>query len=154
MRIAGYGGITGVMGRKKKLESILQDNDDKECFICRAFAIMGKQQYIWEGVHWHHVFYGTANRRLSEKYKLKVRLCLAHHTEGKDAVHMNHDIDFTLKKTAQYAFEECYPELDFRSIFGKDYLRDGEHPAQIQAQIEADENKKDTSGFQWLDEEN
>lgn len=65
---------------------------------------------------------GWANRRLSERYGLKVYLCLYHHTEGKESVHHNEQLLLELKKEAQIAFEKTYPELVFREVFGKNYL--------------------------------
>ncbi len=72
----------------------------------------------------HHVFYGTANRKMSEKYGLKVYLCAEHHTYdgGPEAVHRNHDIDIRLKGMAQEVFEKEYQELNFKTIFGRNYV--------------------------------
>lgn len=68
--------------------------------------------------------YGTANRRLSEQYGLKVYLCIHHHEEwgGPEAVHRNIDISNMLKAKAQEAFKKRFPTLDFRNIFGKSFL--------------------------------
>lgn len=44
----------------------------------------------------HHIF-GGANRKLSTKYGLTVRLCIYHHREGKEAVHNNHEKMMLLK---------------------------------------------------------
>lgn len=49
-------------------------------------------------------------------------LCIQHHREGKDAVHKNRETDLELKRAFQEIFEEEHPELEFRSIFGKNYL--------------------------------
>ena len=43
-------------------KSILQE-DDEICFLCGG----------WGACEWHHIF-GGANRKLSEKYGLKVRV--------------------------------------------------------------------------------
>ena len=69
----------------------------------------------------HHVIYGTAQRALSEKWGLKVYLCAHHHRNGQDAAHNNPQISKMLKDKAQRAFEREWPDLDFRSIFGKNY---------------------------------
>ena len=85
----------------------------KECWFC------GKTQ----GLESHHILYGTANRKLSEKYGFKVWLCHEHHTGGKDAVHMNKDRDLELKRTAQSYFEEHNgTREEFIKIFGRNYL--------------------------------
>ena len=47
-------------------KSIMQENNNI-CYLCKA---NGTMDYL----HWHHVF-GGANRKWSEKYGLKVRLC-------------------------------------------------------------------------------
>jgi len=69
----------------------------------------------------HHIF-GGANRKLSTKYGLTVRLCIYHHREGKEAVHNNHEKMMYLKALGQQAFEKKYPTLNFREIFGKNYI--------------------------------
>ena len=70
----------------------------------------------------HHVFYGTSNRKWSEKYKLTVPLCNVHHRGSDLSPHFNKDFDLKLKQYAQERFQEEYPELIFREIFGKNYL--------------------------------
>ncbi|MDD7390045.1 MAG: hypothetical protein PUG60_10450 [Lachnospiraceae bacterium] len=74
----------------------------------------------------HHIFYGTANRSLSEKYGLKVYLCLNHHTATREAVHNgNWKLDIRLKQEAQRAFESRHgSRSEFMEIFGKNYLED------------------------------
>lgn len=69
---------------------------------------------------------GTANRKLSEKYGLKVYLDPDHHRYGPEAAHKNAEVADLLKKEAQKAFERTYPELSFREVFGKNYLTDNE----------------------------
>lgn len=90
-------------------KSILTDNMEV-CYLC-------KSPYI----EVHHVMYGTANRKISDKYGLVLPLCHAHHT-GINGVHFNHEMNIKLREYAQQRFEEVYPNLDFRSIFGKSYL--------------------------------
>lgn len=90
-------------------ESILQKN--KECFVCHSTVCLES----------HHCFYGTANRRLSEEFGLKVWLCREHHT-GNQGVHFNKDFDTELKQYAQTVFEEQYGRHTFIERFGKNYL--------------------------------
>ncbi len=99
------------------MKSILHNKQDGTCYLCMLLHDDHERKQTQE----HHVFYGTANRKLSEKYGLKVYLCMEHHTYdgGSEAVHRNHDIDIKLKGVAQEAFEKKYPSLDFKSIFGK-----------------------------------
>lgn len=101
------------------MKSIMHDKKDGTCYLCMLLH----EDYSRKQTQEHHVFYGTANRKLSEKYGLKVYLCHAHHTYdgSKEAVHRNHEIDIRLKILAQTEFEAKYPVLSFRAIFGKDY---------------------------------
>ena len=86
--------------------------DDMEyCIICGS-----------PYVEVHHVFYGTANRKLSDKYGLVVPLCREHHT-GDNGVHFNYKLDLYLKKMAQTYFEEHIGDRKtFREVFGKSFL--------------------------------
>lgn len=100
-------------------KSIMQRK--KECYLCRH--ILGDDiplPGVW--LEMHHVFSGTANRRLSERYGLKVWLCHRHHNEPPAGVHFNAEAAETLHQAGQQAFEQRYPDLDFKTIFGKNYL--------------------------------
>ena len=91
-------------------KSILQT--EKECLICGTT----------NRLHLHHVFYGTANRQLSDEYGLTVWLCPYHHTLGNNSVHFNREMDNKLKKYAQERFEAVYGEnTRFEDIFGRNY---------------------------------
>lgn len=70
----------------------------------------------------HHVFFGTSNRKWSDKYKLVVPLCHIHHRGSDLSPHFNKDFDMKLKQYAQERFQEEYPDLDFMKIFGKNYI--------------------------------
>lgn len=72
---------------------------------------MCRSPYVEE----HHVFYGTANRRLSDKYGLTVWLCHEHHT-GNSGAHFNKALDTKLKQVAEKRFNEVYP-YNFRRLF-------------------------------------
>lgn len=85
----------------------------------------------WEcgaaGTEEHHIFYGSANRKQSERYGLKVRLCCQHHRGHMKGVHgLNKDLDRRLKEAGQQAFEETYSREAFVKIFGKNYLPEKE----------------------------
>lgn len=96
------------MSTSKK--SIITD-DMSRCFVCGRTP-----------VETHHVCYGTANRTLSDRHGLIVGLCYNHH-RGKDGVHNgNKELDMKLKRKAQEAFIEHYPEADFLAVFGRNYL--------------------------------
>ena len=91
------------------MKSIIQNN--KECYVCKTIY----------NLHSHHIFFGTSNRKQSEKYGMKVWLCQEHHT-GNTGVHFNKDLDLHLKKLAQIQFEAVYGDSEvFRGVFGKSY---------------------------------
>lgn len=91
-------------------KSIMHRKEDKTCYLCMKLH----HNYSRHGnLEEHHVMYGGQNRRLSEKYGLKVYLCINHHTYdgGPEAVHRNDDIRRMLEKDAQRAFERAYEQL-------------------------------------------
>lgn len=99
------------------MKSIIQDG--KECYICRQKFGACNTQNLEE----HHIFFGTSNRKLSEKYGLKVYLCARHH-RGTDSPHQFRPIDIELKQMAEHKFLNHYNKSieEFISIFGKNYL--------------------------------
>lgn len=103
----------------KKMRSVMQNKEAGQCYLCR---LLDKDNSIKPIRQEHHVMGGTANRKLSEKYGLKVYLCPGHHLYGLKAVHSNAAVSELLHKEAQKAFMWIYPSLDFRKIFGKNYL--------------------------------
>ena len=93
------------------MDSVLQQN--KECWIC----------HTTQNLECHHCIHGTANRKMAEKYGLKVWLCNYHHTGSKDSVHQNKDRDDFFKRYAQAYYEEHFGSRDdWRRDFGKSYL--------------------------------
>lgn len=92
------------------MDSILQKS--RECLVCRDI----------NNLHVHHVFYGTANRKNSEKYGMKVYLCPRHHNGSNYSVHFNKMLDLKVKQLAQEAFEKTHTREEFRAIFGKSWL--------------------------------
>lgn len=98
----------------------------KECYLCRKDAeILGYHgELTSEGLDKHHVIYGTANRKLSEKYGVWVYLCKKHHNEdhGLFAVHYNRHVRQQLCEDAERAFLRMYSFEKYMDIFGKNYL--------------------------------
>lgn len=92
------------------MKSILQE-DTNYCFFCGRY-----------GTEIHHVFYGTANRKLSDKYHLVVGLCPDHHRGNKGIHGGNRELDLMLKTIAQKRFMQVYPDEDFLAVFGRNYL--------------------------------
>lgn len=92
------------------MKSVFQD--EKHCILCKTT----------KNVQEHHIFMGTANRKQSEKYGLKVFLCQEHHT-GNSGVHFNKEIDLRLKQLGQKYFEDHYGSREkFMQLFGRSYL--------------------------------
>ena len=99
------------MGKTRKVSKSLLSND-QVCIVCGC-----------TGVHRHHIFYGTANRKLSEKYGCWCWLCPDHHNMSDAGVHFNKQLDLTLKMECQERWEEEFgTREDFRRIFGKNFL--------------------------------
>ena len=93
------------------MDSIIQK--EKECFVCKSTI----------GLHSHHILFGSANRKHSERLGLKVFLCYLHHNGSNEAVHFNKALDMYLKRIAQRHFEERYGDREeFIRVFGKSYL--------------------------------
>ena len=93
-------------------KSILQDK--KECYITKSTI----------NLHKHHIFEGTANRRLSEEDGLWVYLRADYHNMSDYGVHFNKELDLELKKKAQKKWQEFYGKSteDFIKRYGKNYL--------------------------------
>lgn len=104
-------------------KSIMHSKGAGQCYICR---LLYGDYTIKPVLEEHHVMGGTANRKLSEKYGLKVYLDPDHHRYGTDAVHKNAKVAEMIHREAQKAFERTYPDLSFREIFGKNYLTKNE----------------------------
>ena len=90
-------------------KSIIQQ--EKRCWFCGAVV----------GLEEHHIFAGTANRKISEKYGLKVWLCHRHHT-GKDGAQYDRDMNLQLKQEAQRKFEQIYSHELWMETIRKNYL--------------------------------
>lgn len=123
------------------MKSIMQKKQDKTCYLC----MMLHSDFSLKQTQEHHVIFGNANRRISERYGLKVYLCLEHHEDGREAVHKNAANALLVKKEAQKAFEKRWPELSFREIFGKNFLDESDR------QQESDKEEGDKTGFKLLD---
>ena len=94
------------MGKKSCL------TDSKVCLVCGS-------PYI----EIHHVFFGTANRRLSDRYGYVVPLCPEHHRTGEFAVHRNRCADLMIKQMAQKHFEaHVGSREEFIKIFGRSWI--------------------------------
>lgn len=87
----------------------------------KKFAISAVQRLIYIVII--DVFYGTANRRLSDEDGCVVYLCQFHHT-GSAGVHFNKKIDLALKAKCQLQWQKHYNKTteDFIRRYGRSYL--------------------------------
>lgn len=92
------------------MQSLL--SEDKCCYICKTT----------KGLHKHHIYYGSANRKKSQKWGCFVTLCEAHHNLANEGVHFNPLLDARLKKECQVKFEEKYGHQKFMETFHKNYI--------------------------------
>lgn len=96
-------------------KSIMEESGTRRCYACGCYATQG---YL----HEHHIF-GGANRKLSEKYGLKVHLCYVCHEDNERGVHgRNTILRNQLHREGQQAFEREHTREEFMEIFGKNYL--------------------------------
>ena len=96
------------------MKSIMEPKGCRTCYACGREGI---------DLEVHHIFYGTANHKLSEKYGLKVHLCRSCHRESKTGVHGgNTELNRKLRIAAQKVFEQKYSHEKFMEIFKKNYL--------------------------------
>jgi hypothetical protein len=93
------------------VKSLLQRN--KACYVCGTTL----------NLHLHHIFYGTANRKLSDEDGCVIYLCLNHHT-GAQGVHHNRKIDLILKARCQIEWQKQNNKTkeDFIKRYGRSYL--------------------------------
>lgn len=99
--------------------SIMHDRKAGTCYLCMR---LNGDYSTRTGLQEHHAMPGTANRRLSERYGLKVYLCLQHHTEGPEAVHNNQGNMRMVQKEAQRTFEAARSHGEWMQVFGRNYL--------------------------------
>lgn len=98
------------------MKSIMHQKDGT-CYLCKKLY----NDYSIKATEEHHVMFGP-DRKLSEKYGLKVYLCLPHHRTSSEAVHQNKEMNILCRRDAQKEFIKKYPDKDWMQIFGKNYL--------------------------------
>lgn len=98
------------------MESIMS-TEQGICFICRKYC----------QTELHHVFHGTANRRIAEREGLGVFLCRGCH----EKVHRDAKVNLWLERVGQAAWEKVFVEKGhtedearkrFMELFGKNYI--------------------------------
>jgi len=94
------------------MKSILQE--EKRCYICGLYS----------PVEEHHIYFGKANRKISEEKGFKVWLCAEHH-RGTIGVHgkLGHALDLRLKETCQRKYLNLgHTREEFIKLIGKSYI--------------------------------
>ncbi len=100
-------------------KSIMHNKEDGTCYLC---MLLRDDFDTRRDLQEHHVIPGTANRRLSEQYGLKVYLCIEHHMVGPYAVHNNIRLRRLLQANAQIAFERKYSHEKWMKVFGRNFI--------------------------------
>lgn len=98
----------------KKNKSIIQ-SDSSYCYIHREFLGVDKS-----ACHLHHVFHGTANRKIADADGCYCFLCASCHS----ALHDKGLYDLDLQQITEKAWLETYGKTitDFIHRYGKNYL--------------------------------
>lgn len=92
------------------MKSIMQAETDR-CYLC------GSRRNL----ETHHILGGIANRRLSTRYGLTIRLCQRCHT-GKNGAQYDKDLNLLLKQEAQRRFEALHGHDRWMETFKKNYI--------------------------------
>lgn len=100
-------------------KSSMHSKQDRTCYLC---ILLNGDYATRSGLQEHHVIEGTSGRRLSERWGLKVYLCLQHHTVGPQAVHNNKTLLLLLQQKAQEIFEKIYSHQLWMQVFGRNYI--------------------------------
>ena len=92
-------------------KSILQS--EKQCYITGSTY----------NLHKHHIYAG-GRRRISEENGFWVYLRGDLHNQSNIGVHGKdgHELDLTLKRVCQRAYEETHSREEFMKLIGKNYL--------------------------------
>lgn len=95
------------------MKSIIQRS--KECIVCGTT----------QNLHLHHIFFGVANRKISDRNGFTCYLCGYHHNLSNQGVHSNRELDLMLKRLCQEKYESMgYSREDFIRLIGKSYILD------------------------------
>lgn len=94
------------------MKSIIQS--EKECYITKSTT----------NLHKHHIFEGTANRKLSERDGMWIWLRADWHNMSDYGVHFDKELDLVLKRTAQLIWQTYYKKTkeEFIARYGRNYL--------------------------------
>lgn len=120
--------MTGLMfpkspARKRRTSharhSILQNDDDRRrCWLCMRMHDYSEKTVL----HKHHIFEGTALRRISEAEGFFVWLCPQHHEFAPMSAHTDIETRRSLQREAQRKYEEEHTREEFMRLIGRSYL--------------------------------
>ncbi|MBQ2641746.1 MAG: hypothetical protein IJG15_07095 [Lachnospiraceae bacterium] len=106
-------------GRAHARHSILQaDTDRRRCWLCMRMHDYSEKISL----HKHHVYEGTALRRISEAEGFFVWLCPQHHEFGPMSAHTDIGVRRSLQKEAQREYEKHHTREEFMRLVGRSYL--------------------------------
>ena len=75
----------------------------------------------------HHVYPGTARRKISDREGFVVPLCAEHHNMSDYSVHFNSQLGTLLKRVCQAKYETLgHSREEFIELIGRNYLGDEE----------------------------
>lgn len=88
--------------------------ENRCCYICKNSTSC---------VEKHHVYFGTANRKISKDNGFEVDLCFKHH-RGTSGVHGKNglEINTRLKRKWQVDYEKTHTREEFMRLIGRNYL--------------------------------
>lgn len=98
---------TSKLNKLERNRYSLFSNDSEHCYFCPSTY----------NLTWHEIFDGR-NRQNSMKYGLCLRVCMNCHSKITNNVPLKKE----WYKKGQVMFEKTYPDLEFISIFYKNYL--------------------------------
>lgn len=109
--------------RRPHPPSILQA-DESYCWLCA----MTEGDFSHKKTECHHIFPGTALRRISEENGFKVRLCPRHHEgdESGTAFSVHHpernQFAIALQRECQMEYERTHTREEWMALMGRSYL--------------------------------
>lgn len=130
------------------MKSIINGNRKGTCYLCKRMVKTEE----------HHIF-GGPNRKLSERYGLKVYLCPFCHRDNREGAHANLEKMGRLHRIGQLAFEKKHTRAEFMKIFGKNYLEDMENAADEEPEVRLNTRpsgilkgqQEPLPGFLWME---
>jgi len=92
--------------------SILQA--EKVCYITGSI----------NNIHKHHIYFGSANRKISEDNGFWIYLQGCWHNQSEFGVHgkYGHALDIQLKQMCQAEYEKTHSREEFIKLIGRNYL--------------------------------